>query len=154
MAKDATQTLNAQAVSPDAASAQPQTAAGTVAPPDSAGQQHQQQIRRAVVAPSTVINIAVHSLLMVTVPFALFFTALLGGLDPFFTYSGHAAPSREVKSYLGAGLAVLGVNLVSDGGMIRLQNTFGAPYRIELQPALLLVLERRQLPEIQVSGYR
>jgi hypothetical protein len=33
------------------------------------------------VQPSTVVNIALHSLLMVTVPFALFFTAHFGGLD-------------------------------------------------------------------------
>jgi hypothetical protein len=81
MAKDATQTLKAQAVSEDAAVLHPQTSADTAAPPGRAGEQHQQQIKGAVVAPSTVINIAVHSLLMVTVPFALFFTALLGGLD-------------------------------------------------------------------------
>jgi hypothetical protein len=34
-----------------------------------------------VVAPSTVLNIAVHSLLMITVPFALFFASLYGALD-------------------------------------------------------------------------
>jgi hypothetical protein len=34
-----------------------------------------------VLSTSTVLNVAVHSLLMITVPFALFFTALLGGLD-------------------------------------------------------------------------
>jgi hypothetical protein len=33
------------------------------------------------VQPSTAVNIALHSLLMVTVPFALFFTAHFGGLD-------------------------------------------------------------------------
>lgn len=104
-----------------------------------------------VVAPSTVINIAVHSLLMVTVPFALFFAALLGGLDreyhwqctaavygsaittmlprsstaaaaegsacccpaALFKLTGGQVPRQDTKTYIGAGLAVLGVNLVS-----------------------------------------
>jgi hypothetical protein len=37
-----------------------------------------------------------------------------------FTYSGQAVPSREVKSYVGAGLAVLGVNLVSSSNVVHL----------------------------------
>lgn len=46
-------------------------------------QQQQQPGQQAfpAVAPSTVVNIALHSLLMVTVPFALFFTAHFGGFD-------------------------------------------------------------------------
>ena len=41
----------------------------------------QQSPPAALLLPSTVVNIALHSLLMVTVPFALFFTAHFGGLD-------------------------------------------------------------------------
>lgn len=42
---------------------------------------HVQQQAFPAVAPSTVVNIALHSLLMVTVPFALFFGAHLGAFD-------------------------------------------------------------------------
>lgn len=64
------------------------------------------------VLPSTVVNIALHSLLMVTVPFVLFFASHFGALDPLFERTGGRVPSKETKTYLGAGLAVLGVNLV------------------------------------------
>ncbi|WIA16679.1 hypothetical protein OEZ85_013339 [Tetradesmus obliquus] len=49
---------------------------------------------------------------MITVPFALFFASHFGALDPLFKATGGQVPRKETKTYIGAGLAVLGVNLV------------------------------------------
>ncbi|WIA36900.1 hypothetical protein OEZ86_008146 [Tetradesmus obliquus] len=49
---------------------------------------------------------------MITVPFALFFASHFGALDPLFKATGGQVPRNETKTYIGAGLAVLGVNLV------------------------------------------
>lgn len=194
MAKDAAAAAQQRApkeAASDPAPAEEQTAAAATAaapPPaasSSAAARRQRQAAPAapLVAPSTVVNLAVHSLLMITVPFALFFTSLLGGLDrtllivlsaqhaqrmhawcqprqaapaeaarqqqqqqhvsrhktpvshstrtapsprccmpaglPFparaalFTLTGARVPGREAKAYIGAVLAVLGVNAVS-----------------------------------------
>ena len=58
--------------------------------------QLQQEQAFPLVAPSTVANIAVHSLLMITVPFGLFFATHFGGFDCKFcvdqAVAQHAAP--------------------------------------------------------------
>eukprot|EP00882_Tetradesmus_deserticola_P004919 GHRQ01005183.1.p2 GENE.GHRQ01005183.1~~GHRQ01005183.1.p2 ORF type:complete len:128 (+),score=33.80 GHRQ01005183.1:107-490(+) len=107
MAKDAKKTPEKQAATshtPSNATAAPESPQGTTRP--SSQQQY------PAVAPSTVTNIAVHSLLMILVPFALFFASLFGALDPVFKATGGQVPRQETKTYIGAGLAVLGVNLV------------------------------------------
>jgi len=63
-------------------------------PAHAAAPVHVQQQAFPAVAPSTVVNIALHSLLMVTVPFALFFGAYLGAFDCECCVNAQAACSR------------------------------------------------------------
>lgn len=120
--------------------AEPTAAEQPIQPTSSAAATEQRQ-QAPLLLPSTVINLAVHSLLMITVPFVLFFATSYGALDckrakdtlhaaaaslalvntclnsgtvpaALFTVTGAPVPRQEVKYYIGAGLAVLGVNLV------------------------------------------
>lgn len=64
-----------------AASTREEPTAAAAASPTPAPPAQPTTVPLPVLSTSTVLNVAVHSLLMITVPFALFFTALLGGLD-------------------------------------------------------------------------
>lgn len=72
MAKDPKQAIKEKAEAATASQLVNQSASDVTA---------EQRQQAPLVLPSTVINLAVHSLLMITVPFVLFFATSYGALD-------------------------------------------------------------------------